>query len=285
MLVLKSILATAVCGLCLFGACPLLAEETDEWFEYKDSVLVEGKYFDGDSFYIYAEGNKRRPYIIRLLFVDAAETDARFPDRLDEQGKYFGIEERETVMKMGEEAAELTQKLLKKPFTVYTQKHKAMGKSKKPRYYGMIKTSEGEWLSQTLVEKGLARIYGWHPTELPNGVSDTRFRLRLKGLENLAKKQGDGAWESGEAKKKVAKNNPAARLIPKIEEQTITLKKAVFIYSLDTPGKTLGRLGSGREIKVLKATSPFMVQVEFTTSKGKTISGLCNRLELGVNPK
>ena len=64
------------------------------------------------------------------------------------------------MIKWGKKAGAFTKKFLRKPFTVYTQKMKAGGASKKARYYAIVVNEDGERLDEALVEAGLARAYG-----------------------------------------------------------------------------------------------------------------------------
>lgn len=81
---------------------------------------------DGDSFHVRAAGKE---YIFRLYFVDAPETDASFPSRVDEQAKYFNLTTPQTLQ-LGEIAKRFTNEKLARPFTVRTCLQDALGRSR-----------------------------------------------------------------------------------------------------------------------------------------------------------
>ena len=151
--------------------------------------MVRNESNDGDSFHVKSADGKR--YIFRLYFADAAETDSSFPDRVQEQAMAFGLTTAETLQ-LGEVAKRFTKEKLAQPFTVRTALHEAMGRSKKPRFYAFVSTSEGD-LSELLVANGLARLHGNEAK--PTGMSSPRgFWNKLERLEREARQQRVGAW-------------------------------------------------------------------------------------------
>ena len=174
-----------------------------EWLTYERCELVDDKYFDGDSFSVKALTGYT--YVFRLYGVDCPETDKRIKSRLVEQAKDFNIEEKD-VIKWGKKSAAFTKKFLRKPFTVYTQKTKAGGASKKARYYAMVVNEDGERLDEALVEAGLARAYGmgagwdekfWGKAklDLPSRMTYKSFNSKLHSLESKAKRAKVGVWK------------------------------------------------------------------------------------------
>jgi DNA uptake protein ComE-like DNA-binding protein len=164
---------------------PLGAREA--WVELKNCRLDANEANDADSFHVTTGGKE---YIFRLYFVDAAETDAGFPERVAEQAKYFGLTTQQTIQ-LGELARTFTKQKLAAPFTVRTCMQDALGRSKKPRYYAFIQTSEGE-IGELLVANGLARVHG---TAAPVGLTaPDRQKRKLQRLEREAKQQKVGAW-------------------------------------------------------------------------------------------
>ncbi len=144
---------------------------------------------DADSFHAK---RKRTEYLFRLYFVDAPETDRRYPGRVKEQAEYFGVTEEEAVQG-GRRAAEFVAGLLAgKELEVYTQYADARGASGMKRYFAMVRV-EGRWLSELLVEKGYARLHGVG-VDVPEGHSARRFWSRLRTLENEAKREKRGLW-------------------------------------------------------------------------------------------
>lgn len=134
--------------------------------------------------------------IFRLYFVDAPEdsADSRYPERLADQAAYFGVSPARAA-KIGDEAAEFWATALAKPFTVFVCGQKAPGSSSRQRYYAMIETAEGKWLSSALVENGLARVYGKR-IQLPDGTDSRTYLQKLGALEAEAKGAKRGGWGS-----------------------------------------------------------------------------------------
>src|SRR6185312_7195986 len=64
-----------------------VASEKREWVKLADCSYVAGRYNDGDSFRVRSGTNE---FILRLYFVDAPETNLRYPERTREQSEYFG---------------------------------------------------------------------------------------------------------------------------------------------------------------------------------------------------
>lgn len=168
------------------------------WEKMEGAVLGDG-YADADSFNIRHKG---KTHIIRLYFVDAPETDDRFPDRLQEQADYFGIPYNR-VMPLGKDGEKFTRSLLSgKSFTVWTRWLDARGASRDKRYFGIVEVG-GQDLAELLVANGLVRIVG-AGTVTPKGRSvDAQF-ARLRQIENRAKARKAGGWaERGSKGKKV----------------------------------------------------------------------------------
>jgi len=174
-----------------------------KWLVYERCELVDDKYFDGDSFSV--KSLTGYTYVFRLYGVDCPETDDRVKSRLTEQAKEFEIEEKD-VIKWGKEAKKFAKKFLRKPFTVYTQKSKARGASKKSRYYAIVVNADGKRLDEALIEAGLARAFGkgaewdepfWGKTkaDLPRKIEAKRFMTKLRILENKAKREDQGVWK------------------------------------------------------------------------------------------
>ncbi len=161
---------------------------------YKDAVLVEHDIADGDSFIVDANGQRLH---IRLYFVDCPETvvyqnhDAR---RVQEQARYFGLDDAERVLWLGKQASDFTKIMLSKPFTLYTSHAKALGGRTSNRIYGFIVTSTGRDLGELLVENGLGRNFGVK-RERYDGVNLTEAELRLRDLESAAMLARRGIWQ------------------------------------------------------------------------------------------
>ena len=158
-----------------------------KWVELTNCRLDADASNDADSFHVKAAGKE---YIFRLYFVDAAETDAGFPERVAEQAKYFGVTPAQAIQ-LGVLAKKFTRQKLAAPFTVRTRMQDALGRSKKQRFYAFIETSEGD-LGELLVANGLARVHG---AIASSGTSaPARQKRKLEQLERVAKQQKVGAW-------------------------------------------------------------------------------------------
>lgn len=256
----------------LFAVTP--AHAAKKWRTKENCTLIENSANDGDSFHVRIG---TRHYILRLLWVDAPETDDRFPDRVAEQAAYFGISS-EDAIKVGKEAEKFSAAFLShQPFTVYTQFDDARGSSERDRDYAIVKSGD-TYLMEALVENGLARIHGIQEMQ-DDGPSVSSMRMRLKGLENDARKNKRGAWAyaSPALSRFEQMNQP-----PNIPQQTLTLSRPVAIYSLEDSGRMLGTLGAGSPLTVLRAESMSMVRVRFDLQDGRTLEAQARRVDLGL---
>ena len=174
--------------LLLFVAAIGLASEKKEWVKLTDCAYVAADYNDGDSFRVKAGTNE---FVVRLYFVDAPETNLRYPERTREQSEYFGVTLDE-AMKAGAEARETARELLRGPFVVWTRWSSASGRGRETRFYGIVEIN-GKDLAEMLVSKGLARTKG----VAVNGPSGEKSKTRLEKLRQLeeeAKARRVGVW-------------------------------------------------------------------------------------------
>ncbi len=169
-------------------------DRRDGGFEVLGAVsLVEDRGNDGDSFRIQ---HGIEEDVFRLYFVDTCEKSERFKSRLKYQAEYFGGIRLEQVIKLGEEAREVTLDWLRhEPFEIYTKRENVM---KSDRLHAMVRfpkaeNTDREWLCQRLVSAGLARIYT-RGTTLADGTSERSFQAALRDLEAVAKREKRGAW-------------------------------------------------------------------------------------------
>ncbi|OVE76326.1 hypothetical protein BVX97_01455 [bacterium E08(2017)] len=169
----------------LTAAFPVRAED---WIVYEDCKLIPSEYFDGDSFHVKTKSYR---YIFRLYYVDTPELNRDVPERISDQAEYFGVSE-ERILEVAEEAREFTRKFLSGGFAVFTRKQDAWGKSSKKRYFAMIKAGD-KYLSEALIENGLARLYGYR-VDLPNGKRWKKYLADLKVAEKAAKRSNKGGW-------------------------------------------------------------------------------------------
>jgi DNA uptake protein ComE-like DNA-binding protein len=160
----------------------------DDWTVLENCRLILNPANDGDSFHVSAG---KEEYIFRLYLVDALETEAMEPRRLIEQAKYFEITVPQAI-EVGEAAKAFTREKLAEPFTVFTRRSDAMGRSKNERLYAFVQTKEGD-LGEQLVRNGLARFHG--VKVIPPGSSGSLAeRQKLQQFENEAKREKIGGW-------------------------------------------------------------------------------------------
>lgn len=199
-------LAWAVCAvLGTFFFCANV-EAHGPWEIWRNCQLQENDSNDGDSFHVKAGG---RSYILRLYLVDAPETDASFPERVAEQGKYFGISSTQTVQ-LGELAEKFVAGKLSRPFVVRTSKQNAMGRSNRPRYYAFVETTEGD-LGELLVANGLARVHGVAPAAA-DSISPPGEKEKLMRLELEARRQKVGGWGAAAGRMNARLGTPGKEL-------------------------------------------------------------------------
>ena len=190
------LLLVQVIALCVWMATSSgWAADRKEWV-----MLVSCQYLahadnDGDSFRVHCDA---KDFSLRLYFVDAAETNMTFSQRTLEQSEYFGITLDETV-KGGKAAREFVASTLREPFTVWTRWATAGGRSKEPRYYGIVLVGANN-LDEILIRKGLARPKGVRPN-LPTGEKAVAHQEKLRAMEEDAKRQKIGLWANVVEKK------------------------------------------------------------------------------------
>jgi len=85
-------------------------------FQRIDSCIYKAqRWDDGDSFHVVLPDKKEA--IFRLYFVDTAEEELVYADRVAEQAAYFGITP-DAAVQIGHAASEFTKQALAKPFTI-----------------------------------------------------------------------------------------------------------------------------------------------------------------------
>jgi len=181
---------TVVTLLLLVTGWPSNAAERREWVSLTHCQYVTAKDNDGDSFRVRCGVNE---FNLRLYFVDAPETNLRYPERTREQSEYFGVTLDETL-KAGAKARDAVQKMLREPFGVLTRWASAAGRGRETRYYAFVEVG-GKSLAEVLVSQGLARIKGVF-ANLPTGEKAKAYVERLEGLEREARQKRLGLWAS-----------------------------------------------------------------------------------------
>lgn len=167
-------------------------DEKELWETLEGCQLVSSPINDGDSFLVKQRDEQ---YVFRLYWVDAPESTGTYAERVSEQAHYFSIPE-EQVTDTGQLAKKYTRSFLRGKFTVHTKWEDArgsMGRTKK-RYFAIVE-KDGSYLSQELVDRGLARIYG-APTgdKWPGGPTPRTYLGRLKNSERHAQREEIGIW-------------------------------------------------------------------------------------------
>jgi len=175
----------------LMGAA-VFAQSAD-LIEYKNAVLAEHAINDGDSFFVQVDGKTMH---LRLYFADSPEAevysdhDAR---RVQEQARYFGIDQPDRILWLGEQSAAFTREVLSKPFTVYTAHAAALGGASSERIYAFVVTSNGRDLSELLIENGFARNFGVK-RERYDKMPQSEVEYRLRDMEIAAMLSTRGIW-------------------------------------------------------------------------------------------
>lgn len=183
--------STPVHGASSHKDLPWQAENT-QWILLRNCSLDDSHPQDGDSFTAVYQGKRLS---VRLYFVDAPETtnDKRYPDRIAEQAKDFGISPIDNQA-LGNIAQNFTKKILQRPFQLHTQGTNALGTGKYPRVYAFVKTPEGD-LGELLLKNGLARVKGYKKTP-PHWIgTETEYQSHLERLVQKAQNQKKGIWK------------------------------------------------------------------------------------------
>lgn len=174
----------------LFAAASLpFFQVLADWEKLDNCRLASDQYMDGDSFHVIHQGKN---HIFRLYFVDCAETDASFPDRVADQMKDFGLANQAAVLAAGEKAKEFTKKILAGQFTVLTKWENARGNSRQARNYAVILVGKKN-LAEELARAGLARAYGM-PADYPDAARAKSFKDNLRRLQANAIRKKVGAF-------------------------------------------------------------------------------------------
>lgn len=189
---MKNIICVLVAG--LFGMSIAMADSSFGLTVYPNCVLVEHGSNDADSFMVDTGTEQLH---LRLYFVDSPEKNVYAPHdarRVQEQARYFGIENPQSIVYLGEQASAFTRELLARPFTVYTAHSRALGGAGSKRIYGFVVTADGRDLGELLIEQGFARNFGVSRQNYA-GVAHTDVEVYLRDLESVAMLKRRGAWE------------------------------------------------------------------------------------------
>ena len=183
----KCLFTTLILSCCLATALPAAELERIE-----HATLIEAGLNDGDSFKVKAKGKELH---LRLYYVDCPETTFGINgDRVFEQQYHFGLKDTDAVMRFGKQAAAYVKRVLSRPFTIFTSKAKAPGRS---RYYAFIKTHDGHDLGHLLVKQGLARVHG-ESHQAPDGTPSKFVWKELRNFQAFAMLKSNGIWQEAD---------------------------------------------------------------------------------------
>lgn len=255
--------------LCLVAVSVVPCRAEGRWWTYKSCRLIPHQANDGDSFHVQTKSDH---HVFRLYFVDCPETDDSIPDRVKEQAKHWGLSEKEALA-LGKKASAFTANFLRDGFTVYSKRQDARGRSRRERYFAMVKVKD-EWLSEVLVREGLARAYGAMPDEMPDDGGARKFRANLRVAQRAAKREGKGGWG--------VRRRPGFEGPEKIQRQEIVLDRPVSVYSLGDVPRYLARLPQGSVVTVTGRESRFMARVRFSQT-GEVVEGKCRIRDLRLD--
>ena len=184
---------------------------------WENVVWVDHPSNDGDSFYVAHDGEQ---HLLRLYYVDtaetsaASETDAR---RVRDQTRYFGLRHHRDTVHFGEVAADFAREQLSRPFTVYTARATAPGRSVSRRIYAFVETADGEDFASLLVAQGLARAYGVR-RRLPDGRSAADGAAWFSDLESAAMLDREGIWSASDASRLIAARAESRKELAELRE-------------------------------------------------------------------
>jgi endonuclease YncB( thermonuclease family) len=155
-------------------------------------VLVESRANEADTLRI-RYGNEEHIFV--LYFVDALETTMNHPQRVAEQGRWYGGVPDKTLLEVGNDAASYVTQLLKaNHFNVLTRWERVPNTV---RYYAIIKVQQPTgpvYLADLLVRRGYARVGGLM-TELPEEKRDQpTYLAELRTLDEKARNTKSGIW-------------------------------------------------------------------------------------------
>jgi endonuclease YncB( thermonuclease family) len=166
---------------------------------YRSCTLVDARNNDGDSFMVRLPDGKNVE--LRLYFVDTPESafknygggETNHP-RIRQQAAEMGGITPEQAVEIGQKGKKFTLGLLaSSPFNIYTVWDSPFNDNRFHAFVEVKQSGKSRWLSELLVEKGLARIKT-KPADLPNGTPASKQSAHLRELERAAKRAEVGVW-------------------------------------------------------------------------------------------
>jgi len=196
-----------------------------------------------------------KSFHVRLYFVDCPETSISFKSdaqRVREQTRYFGLISAERTIHFGNEAKIFVERILAKPFTLYTDFASALGRSHKGRMYGFIITADGNDLASLLFKNGFARTHGVG-RKTPDGVSREEMVERLRDLEISAMLKRVGIWSESDPDRIAelhAKQRGEDQELKELQSQVKKAPSPQSLLDLNT--------ATEKELQSIKGTGPVL---------------------------
>ena len=235
---------------------------------FSNVQLVKNPANDGDSFLVKANG---KSFHVRLYFVDCPETSISFKSdaqRVREQTRYFGLISAERTIHFGNEAKIFVERILAKPFTLYTDFASALGRSPKGRMYGFIITADGNDLASLLVKNGFARTHGVG-RKTPAGTSrDEMFEI-LRDMEISAILKHIGIWSESDPDRIAelrAKQRSEDQELKELQSQVKKAPLPQSLLDLNTASK--------KELQSIKGIGPVLAERIIVGRPYKTVDDL-----------
>ncbi len=262
-LLIRSLFLTAI--LMFGGILPSYAADLQR---FSNAQLINNPANDGDSFLVEANG---KSFHVRLYFVDCPETSISSKSdaqRVREQTRYFGLFDAARTIHFGNEAKTFVERILAKPFTVYTAFASALGRASKGRVYVFIITSDGNDLASLLVKNGFARTHGIG-RETPNGISRNEMAEELRDLEISAMLKHIGIWSESEPDRIAelrAKQRSEDRELQELQNQVKKSKSPQGLLNLNT--------ATEKELQSIKGIGPVLAARIIAGRPYKTVDDL-----------
>mgnify|MGYP001576611961 FL=1 len=235
---------------------------------FSNVQLVKNPANDGDSFLVKAN---EKSFHVRLYFVDCPETSISFKSdaqRVREQTRYFGLISAERTIHFGNEAKIFVERILAKPFTLYTDFASALGRSPKGRMYGFIITADGNDLASLLVKNGFARTHGVG-RKTPAGTSrDEMFEI-LRDMEISAILKHIGIWSESDPDRIAelrAKQRSEDQELKELQSQVKKAPLPQSLLDLNTASK--------KELQSIKGIGPVLAERIIVGRPYKTVDDL-----------
>lgn len=157
--------------------------------------LIESRANEADTLRIKVDDTEEEQVFV-LYFVDALDASWTHPQRVQEQGRYFGVSNHQRIVDEGVKAVQYVTGLLKKqPFTVMTRWEEVPDRS---RFYALIlvEISPGRhaYLADLLVQQGYARLAGVTTVLPADARTAEQYGLELQELRKQAQQRKAGIW-------------------------------------------------------------------------------------------